>query len=939
MSSTQGWYRCRGCRRTFKTEQRLHQHIAHSDKCRAREERYLETLASQPHLENTTPSAVLRSHPPPTRASGPTKPIGDHLVHITATPDDNGSDTQPSDLEDQLAAETEVQDKNDVRSPSPQLLFGAPRSVPRKTHGYATVETHPNAARVFEWVKPRQTFPSDNPLNQPELFRTGEWLCQLPISHEDRMLYFDIQRHKRDTPWENVTQLYKSVDALPHGPGWTHKYMTVTTPQGVETLDLWRRDSLEIVRELIGDPRFAKRMRYAPEMHYRITPDGRRVKVRGEAWTGDWWWRTQDMLGGDATIASIVLATDATQLSLICGSNKVWPVYMGITNISKAVRRCPSERAMILVGYIPVPDLSFITNAEERGRKKWEIYHASMQAILEPLKKASSKGVKMVCADGGVRHVHPIVAAHMADFEEQCLASCTQKTRCPICDVKMHDRGDDLGGAKIRTRLQTLQALAHERRGYTMTRQNLGLRPVRPYWASLPFATGHTSFVPDILHQIYQGVFKDHLFSRWRHILNEVTVDNRLMGMPRFPGIRHFKNGISKFFKSQFTGTESRAAAKVCLPMVAGSKPAEAVGATRCITDFMYRAHLPQLDDDDLEAMESDLAEFHQLKQVFVSHGGLTSEHGWNGIPKIHMLSHYVFLIREYGTIDGYSTDISERLHIDRVKTFYRASNKVDPIEQMVTSLQRQDAWVMQRRKLEELGLIPKLKKRSQRSDEGSEDVEKNKAEVEEDEEEAAEGIAGWDDETIEQVDEDQDQVVAATTNDKQCHPTEYHPDPILCYAKSPSKPSVTGRDIALQHQAPSFLKAVQDYVSQLPGAAEDARLLGDHLRFGVWTKVSLVHDRLPFAPLVGRKTDLIRARPVRPSERLIRQRTSTYDTALVEVDPSAHGIHRTFSSPVHNYFMMLIEHLVRILRCASARHLPTANFLSQTYIRTIGLR
>ncbi|KAG8723179.1 hypothetical protein FRC09_004369, partial [Ceratobasidium sp. 395] len=514
MPPARSYYRCRGCRCTYTSEQRLHQHQSQKDKCRRSEERYTESLANRSHLENSLPFPVPCPQPPLAETS--TSTASNHVPHTTAATDGDCLDTQPKELEGRLASETGAQEElNDLPSDDNPGEAPCPQPIPRTFHGYAKVETHPNAARVFEWTERRQTFAPGNPLNQPELFRTGEWLCQLPISNEDRMLYFDIQRHKRDLPWDNATQLYQSVDALPHGPGWIHKYMNVKTPQGVETLDLWRRDSLEVIRELIGDPRFEKRIRYAPEVHYRIRPDGRRVRVRSEACTGDWWWRMQDTLGGDATIASVVLATDATQLSLISGNNKVWPIYLGITNIDKAVRRCSSERAMILVGYIPVPDLSFITDEAERGRKKWDIYHAAVQEILAPLKRASSKGVKMVCADGGVRLVYPIVAAHMADFEEQCLAACTQKSRCPICDVRFHDRGDDLGGGKIRTRMETLQALGHARRGYTLTRQNLGLRGTRPYWANLPFATGHTSFVPDILHQIYQGMFKNHLFARW----------------------------------------------------------------------------------------------------------------------------------------------------------------------------------------------------------------------------------------------------------------------------------------------------------------------------------------------------------------------------------------------------------------------------------------
>ncbi|KAG8680503.1 hypothetical protein FRC09_018192 [Ceratobasidium sp. 395] len=338
-------------------------------------------------------------------------------------------------------------------------------------------------------------------------------------------------------------------------------------------------------------------------------------------------------------------------------------------------------------------------------------------------------------------------------------------------------------------------------------------------------------------------------------------MDGRLMGMPRFPGIRHFKEGISRFFTSQWTGTESREAAKVFLPMVAGTQPKEAVGAARCIMDFAYRAHLPQLDDDDLDAMELDLANFHDLKDVFIREGALRSEQGWHGIPKIHMLSHYVQLIREYGTIDGFSTDISERLHIDYVKVPYRASNKVDPIEQMITWLNRREAWAMQRKRLEDLGLIAKQKRRP-RAAQDDED-EADEPEVFEDEGDRDE------EEDIDNVD-----IEAILNTDKQCHndDTEFHPNPTIHHAQQPSKLSVTGQEIMLAHRAPGFLDAVKDYVSNLPGGAEHARLLEDDFCFGVWTKITLAHKPLPFAPLVGPKNDLVRARPARSTHRLSRQ-------------------------------------------------------------------
>ncbi|KAG8708775.1 hypothetical protein FRC09_001037 [Ceratobasidium sp. 395] len=534
-----------------------------------------------------------------------------------------------------------VEEERKINTPADSV----PQPAPQKRHGYATVETYLDAARVLRWEKPCVFNILDNPLEEPSAFETGEWLCQLPISNADRDQYFLIERHKEGILWENTTQLYRLVDALPHGPGRSHKNMKVSTPEGSEILDLWKRSSLECVKALIGDAKFDGRICYAPEQHFRITPDGRKIRVYSEACTGNWWWRMQDALGANATIAPILLATDKLQLSLFSGDKKAWPVYITIMNIDKEIWKSTNERAMLLIGYIPVPDLLFISNLEERRQKKWDVYHAALTKILAPLKQASAIGIEMVCADGGVRRVYPIVAGHMADFEEQCLAPCTRQSRCPICDVPAETRGDGQGNAKIRTRLQTLEALRHARQGYTLTQHNLGLRPNWPYWAKLPFATGHMGFVLDVLHQIHQGVFKDHMLARWRNLLGHGTMDTRLMGMPRFPGIRHFKEGISRFFTLQWTGTESREVAKVFLPMVAGTQLTRAVTAARCIMDFAYRAHLPQLDDEDLDAMESDLAEFHDSKDVFILEHVLNSEQGWNGIPKIHMLSHYVLLI------------------------------------------------------------------------------------------------------------------------------------------------------------------------------------------------------------------------------------------------------------------------------------------------------
>jgi hypothetical protein len=58
-----------------------------------------------------------------------------------------------------------------------------------------------------------------------------------------------------------------------------------------EELELWRRDPVECVRELIGNPSFRMAMKFAPE---RLFEDSsKKVRIYNEAWTGDFWWEIQ----------------------------------------------------------------------------------------------------------------------------------------------------------------------------------------------------------------------------------------------------------------------------------------------------------------------------------------------------------------------------------------------------------------------------------------------------------------------------------------------------------------------------------------------------------------------------------------------------------------------------------------------------------------------
>ena len=92
----------------------------------------------------------------------------------------------------------------------------------------------------------------------------------------------------------------KKVDELPtQATRWTCDIVTSPgnqltdegEPVPSERLELWRRDPVECMKELMGNPMFENSLEYAPQKHFMDKEGNNRVV--DEMWTGDWWWNTQ----------------------------------------------------------------------------------------------------------------------------------------------------------------------------------------------------------------------------------------------------------------------------------------------------------------------------------------------------------------------------------------------------------------------------------------------------------------------------------------------------------------------------------------------------------------------------------------------------------------------------------------------------------------------
>jgi hypothetical protein len=334
---------------------------------------------------------------------------------------------------------------------------------------------------------------------------------------------------------------------------------------------------------------------------------------------------------------------------------------------------------------------SKMTDQEHRSLVQ-RLFHESMRIVLEPLIKAGTDGVEMISSDGAVRRVHPILTCYIADFPEQCLVACAKYGTCVKCKAPADDLQNPTP-AENRSQEWTEQIIqeAKQQAGgkpqkfheYCMSRDISG-SVYRPFWDGFPLCDIHRSITPDVLHQLYQGVFK-HLVNWCQRILTPQELDRRIRALPPAYGLRQFKNGI--FAMSQISGTERKNMAKILLGCLVGCMPSQGIAAVTALLDFIQLAQYTAHDSITLGYLRDALDRFHQNREYFISTG---IRQNFN-IPKFHSLLHYIEAIELFGTTDNYNTEMFERLHIDFAKNGWRASNQRDEFPQMIQWLSRQE--------------------------------------------------------------------------------------------------------------------------------------------------------------------------------------------------------------------------------------------------------
>ncbi|KAG8731844.1 hypothetical protein FRC10_001428 [Ceratobasidium sp. 414] len=680
-----------------------------------------------------------------------------------------------------------------------------------------------------------------------------------------------------------TTGLTAAGHRLPTGPGWrTYEINTQVPNYGKYNSYLFTRDIVDVVCDIMADRGFDGDTHYGPKRYY--TDEDRKNRVYGNVWSANWWWRMQLRIPDEsATIIPLIIASDKTCLSTMAGGQKAYPVYVTVGNIDKSVRRETSRKATALLAYLPVDEFEQAPTAAEKSRLTHTLTHRAMEKVIEPLRTASKEGVTMLCPDGRFRRRYLIPAGSVADWQEQCMHACVKQSMCLKCLKEHTGRGDNTR-APLRTSRETLEAISgYFESGSLGELDELGLKPWWPWWANLPYVDFHATLMPDLLHQLYQGMIKTHLIAWLKKTIGKRQFDAYFMAMPKAEGMRHF-------------GQAAEDSEKV---------DSDLTRLTRALIEFTYRAHASRMSDEALDRLDKALEEFHQLKGVLISAGIYEDDSRFDLIAKLHQLSHYTGCTREMGTPDNFSTKGPEHLHIESAKAPWRASNKVRPTVQMVKFMQRYEALRIQRAYVDRfLGSIASARERRESRVVYGEEVDvqtgggegpsgyagrsgtgekvAGRAEGEEEEREAeAEAAEG-------------EKVRLAggrrATSDVNGHVV--YPNPMLSIALRPTA-RVRGLDIITKYGATGLIHALHKYLKKHGKRPNfpTAFLPTTHHKYPVWHRLYLYHNPLPFDPEHA-KRDVIRARPQGP----VLDRA--FDVALLRYHEAEFGLHRESNGP-----------------------------------------
>ncbi|KAJ3743843.1 hypothetical protein EV360DRAFT_90216 [Lentinula raphanica] len=299
--------------------------------------------------------------------------------------------------------------------------------------------------------------------------------------------------------------------------------------------------------------------------------------------SADWVWKQCDILAEDATnhgamFVPFVGGSDRTTVSVATGHHEYHPVYASPCNFTNVTRQS-HPFALCPIAFLVIPKTT-------KSQQKKLPLHAAM---LTP--------EAIMCPDGHYRCVIYGLGPYISDYPEQVYLAGIVSGWCPKCMNRPEDL--DAQNARPHTRTKTEFLITCFDPGIVWDEYGTWSDVVVSYGnvdANYELTDIHELLMPDLLHQMIKGIFKDHLVEWVTEYINGTRsptraleilkdIDRRVNAAPPFPGLRRFPDGRDF---NQWTGDDSKALMKVYLAAITGYVPSDMIKAMSSFLDFCY---------------------------------------------------------------------------------------------------------------------------------------------------------------------------------------------------------------------------------------------------------------------------------------------------------------------------------------------------------------
>ncbi|RHZ54902.1 hypothetical protein Glove_421g100 [Diversispora epigaea] len=435
-----------------------------------------------------------------------------------------------------------------------------------------------------------------------------------------------------------------------------------------------------------------------PEIFQLFVYDYKKLEIEneqsyGEQYTGNWWKKAKESIPSVAYILSIILYSDATTTDTL-GKGSLHPIYISLGNIPTWRRN--KEDTKQLLGYLPI-----LSAKDEREKKSSEFkklvretFHNSIKFLLDPLftnDDDDGDGIELKI-DNEIFWFFPRVSTIICDWPEACTFSLTYKSTnsnypCHFCLVSK----ENLNNTRLRDDQMVLRNKENMLQYYNNgTTEKASLEPVFNYFWNIPNINVYVATVPDRMHHLDLGLYryqieftKKLLFeAEGRSLVDKMN--RRITLIPRHSELKIFSGGLQSI--ALLTADNYRNIMKVMVFVVDDL-------LNKDLSEVYVKWNEMYLLSRQETFKESDLKNFQEAIEkwanLFIKLFGQFSNSDFK-LPKLHSWVHHIVdTIREFGAINGYTTETYEALHKTYVKIPYRLSNKKDVEEQMMKTIRR----------------------------------------------------------------------------------------------------------------------------------------------------------------------------------------------------------------------------------------------------------